>query len=167
MSFASPQRQPRTAARAGDFLREVANAARDNPVSAALIGVGALWLLGRSARDATAPALRPFMDAVSFPATSRPGEQSPPTAGEGKTAGERITQGAHLAQRGLADLWEAQPLVVGAAGLAIGAGLATLFPATAIEADMLGTHAERLASQAKGFIAEKTAQPKELDPAGG
>ena len=44
MSFASPQRQPRTAARAGDFLREVANAARDNPVSAALIGVGALWL---------------------------------------------------------------------------------------------------------------------------
>lgn len=166
MSFASSQHRLPTAARAGDFLHELADAARDNPISAVLIGVGALWLFGQSARDATTRAARALIDADSLPASSNTREQSVVTVGQGRTAAERIAEGAHTAQRGLIGVWEAQPLVIGAAGLAIGAGFASLFPATAIEADILGPHAERLASQAKGFIAENTAQLKEVDPTG-
>ncbi len=57
------------------------------------------------------------------------------------------------AQSGITDFWEEQPLVVGAVGLAIGAGLASLFPATAVETEILGPQAERLAATTKRFIA--------------
>jgi hypothetical protein len=143
---------------ASAFLRDLADAARDYPVPAALIGIGALWLFSRASREVGAHAIRPFVDAATATtdaATTR--AQSSPIApaesvgGLAEIAGQKI---ADLAwpRRGVNDLWDAQPLVAGAAGLAVGAALATLFPTTAIETEMLGPHAERLAAQAKGSL---------------
>jgi hypothetical protein len=157
MSLATSDELPRPF-RAGEYLHDLADAARDNPMPAALIGISALWLFTRSSRDAAARAARPLVNAArTLKAQSNAGDED--VADQAQTAGERFVESARVIQQGLADFWDAQPLIAGAAGLALGAGLATLFPTTSLETDLLGTHAGRLASQAKALVAETLRGP--------
>jgi hypothetical protein len=60
-------------------------------------------------------------------------------------------------QQNLADLFERQPLFLGALGVAIGAGIASALPATEIEQQLMGEASERIQekfSQATGAVNE-------------
>src|ERR1700709_2787928 len=59
------------------------------------------------------------------------------------------------ARDGLAELFRAQPLALGAIGLAIGAGIAAALPATDVESEYLGEASDNLKEQAAGFATEQ------------
>jgi hypothetical protein len=56
----------------------------------------------------------------------------------------------------LSDIFEAQPLALGAIGIAIGAGIAAALPGTEIEADYLGETSDTVRGKAAEFAAEQT-----------
>ena len=56
----------------------------------------------------------------------------------------------------LSDLFKAQPLALGAIGIAIGAGIAAALPATEMEADYLGETSDTVKAKAAQFAAEQT-----------
>jgi hypothetical protein len=62
----------------------------------------------------------------------------------------------------LSDLFRAQPLALGALGLAIGAGIAAALPSTEVEAEYFGESSDTIKAQAKEFATEQTARAKTL-----
>ena len=61
-------------------------------------------------------------------------------------------------QQGLADLWDRQPLILGALGLAIGASLAAALPHLAVEDGIFGEAGEKLKTQAKSVFSDQAAK---------
>ena len=174
------------------FFDSLVNAVRDNPLAAALIGGGALWLLvgdeklkgaARSASEAVSPMVDTTARNVRAAASGLQRTAAPPTAPEmdhegGAGAGaalreageaasdamsgaadkirERVEDGVDYArvnfgklgsqaeetftkaQSSLADVLERQPLVLGVAGLAIGAAVAGAFKASELENEWIG-----------------------------
>src|SRR5450631_2072628 len=162
-----------------DFIQDLGHAVRKNPLPAALIGMGVLWLFAGSrpaesvgdfarssgldripdaagyAADAARSTLRSGTDAVGERVASakdvvkdgvvdaldstRYGREYADTASEYVTSIPGSSAEIFDAVRSnLTDLFKAQPLALGAIGMAIGAGIAAAFPATEIEADYLG-----------------------------
>ena len=185
----------REGAGTSDFVGNLQDAIQKNPVSAALIGMGLLWMFtgGRNitaaaalfpaAAKATAAgaaaglqrsaemagdageALRSFgsgvvdgvRDTVSG-ATASAGETATNAYGAVKetaaNSASRSVVGASRAdgiagslQQNLTDTFERQPLLLGAIGLAIGAGMAAAIPRTQMETEMVGDTADRVKSQ--------------------
>ena len=191
-------REPNTLMGAGRaFVEDLNAAARENPVSAALIGVGVLWMLvgrknvsnlgaqipaaAKSAGKAAASAAETsaqsvgagisaslasvanvkdrVVDAIAdrghaFEASRRDGEagsefvltqagnvlsdtgQSINSVVRSTTASGR--EYATALQATLSDSFERQPLLLGAVGLALGAGIASSFSATTAEKELMG-----------------------------
>jgi len=213
--------------RAGsDFLGDLGRAARDNPVPAALIGMGVLWMLsggkrvpvgrvaegavasleaGRSAvRSGAAAASEAASDGVSK-AGSRIGEtvqsmgetvqnvgaklgESVAAAGDnvkatgsaavdqmaqtaqslpGRVQNMRVSPGAasdFLAniRAGASEALERQPLLLGAVGIAIGAGIAASLPLFAREAELLRPATEGLKDRTEDFALDQAKRAGEL-----
>jgi len=180
-----------------DFIRDLGDAARKNPVSAALIGMGILWLFtgnrpverasdfvrtgldripdaAGDAFDATRSTLRSGSDVIGERVASvkdvvRDGASSAlDNAGRysreyADAASEYVSSvpGASAeifdtVRSNLSDVFRAQPLALGAIGLAIGAGIAAALPATELEADYLGETSDTVKAKATEF-AEETA----------
>jgi len=222
-----------------NFVRDLGEAARENPLSAALIGMGVLWMFGGSAAtvarrvgldrmpdprgvvsDATNSLLNTGAavgDSIAS-ATSRV-QRSASAALEGATrfgreqadtlaeqarsnadsAGEmmntatsatrKVQDSASAALEGatrfgreqtdtlaqyarsipesggqmvstlrsnLSDLFNAQPLALGAIGLAIGAGIAAAMPSTRVEAEYFGEASDTVKEKAKQFATEQS-----------
>ena len=181
-----------------DFIQHLGDAARKNPLSAALIGMGVLWLLagnrpvervGEFARssgldripdaagnafDAARSTLRSGTDAVgervasakdvvkdgvvdALDSATRYGREYSDTASDYVTS--IPGSGAEIfdtVRSNLSDLFRAQPLALGAIGIAIGAGIAAALPATEIEADYLGETSDTVKAKAAQFAAEQT-----------
>jgi ElaB/YqjD/DUF883 family membrane-anchored ribosome-binding protein len=57
-----------------------------------------------------------------------------------------------VAKSRMTDLFEEQPLLLGAIGLAIGAGIAASLPSTSVEADLFGETSDELKAQARGLV---------------
>jgi hypothetical protein len=180
-----------------DFVRELGDAARRNPVSAALIGMGVFWLFtgGRTgervghlikgagfdripdaagnALDAARSALRSGTESIGDRVSS-----ATETLRNGGAAGlEHVARAGseytgaafdyaqnipdaggalfNTARENLSDLFRAQPLALGAIGLAIGAGIAAALPATDVEADYLGEASDNLREQAADFASDQ------------
>ena len=185
---------------AGDFVSGLQDAVRQNPVSAALVGMGLLWMFTGGNRLSTAAA---FFPAVAKGAAAGAADGLLRTAGvvsaagEGvKSLGERFVDGVRdtlseataatgdaatrsvegvksvaaqsaaqlrsttaeigaanygvgQLQQNLKQTFERQPLLLGAIGLAIGAGMASAFAATQFEKDAVGETAERVTDQLK------------------
>ena len=185
---------------AGDFVSGLQDAVRQNPVSAALVGMGLLWMFTGGNRLSTAAA---FFPAVAKGAAAGAADGLlrsagvVSAAGEGvKSLGERFADGVRdtlseataatgdaatrtvegvksVASQSVAELrsttaeigaadygvgqlqqnlkqtLERQPLLLGAIGLAIGAGIASSFAATQFERDAVGETAERVTDQLK------------------
>jgi uncharacterized membrane protein len=153
-----------------DFIKDLGGAARRNPVSAALIGMGIVWLfagkagvrpselLERTGLDRLPDAARNAMSATQ----DRVASAADVVRGTGSDGIETATRMASEyakavpasadilgAVRGnLTDLFKAQPLALGAIGLAIGAGIAAALPNTDIEKSYLGETSETLKSKA-------------------
>jgi hypothetical protein len=189
-----------------DFLHDLGEAARRNPVSAVLIGVGALWMFtggGRAAFGAAGEvALRTRLDrlpdvagdgfdaagsalksgwnsagnAVSSAAdkmqsgaasvrdrAARFGrEQADTLSGYVKSAPDSGAELIGSVRSNLTELFRAQPLALGAVGLAIGAGIAAALPSTEAEAEYFGETSDAFKEQAKEFASEQTARAKTI-----
>jgi hypothetical protein len=163
-------------ASAGDFVRDLGEAIRANPVPVALIGMGLAWLFtgGRSSAKASFGWAR---DSMTHFRSKDDGEPAPGLARSlddpaGQSLGDRsaVAQNALgaatppflvSAQANLADLMRRQPLMLGAMGLAVGAGIAASLRPTAAEADLLREASTSVQERAREFAAaavERTAR---------
>ena len=178
------------------FVRELGEAARQNPLSAALIGMGVLWLFtgGRTAERAGELVRRSGLDRIPD-AANDVFETARSTVKSGTDAiGERVMSAKDALREGgvgaldsarayadtaseyvssmpgagaemfdtirsnLTDVFRAQPLALGAIGLAIGAGIAAALPPSEMEAAYLGETSDTVKSKAGEFAAEQTAR---------
>jgi hypothetical protein len=193
-----------------NFVSSLGEAARRNPLSTALIGMGVLWLVtgGKPVDKATRLAKRGY-DRLPDGATDwiadntmdvrrRVGALGEQLSDVGDSAGAMLETATSKARetgsaalqhatrltseatdvasdfaRGLpsrsADLFDSargrlnemldeQPLLLGAIGLAIGAGIAASLPSTRIESEYLGQTADELKAQAAAFVGQQTEQ---------
>jgi hypothetical protein len=180
-----------------DFVRDLGDAARRNPLSAALIGMGVLWLFtgGRTAErvgdlvrgagfdripDAAGNTLDAARSTLRSGAESIGGRVSSATEAlrDGSAAGlDRVARAGseyadaaydyaqnipdaggalfNTARENLSGLFRAQPLALGAIGLAIGAGIAAALPATDVESQYLGEASDNLKDQATDFASDQ------------
>lgn len=181
----------------GDFVQDLGSAVRENPVSAALIGMGLVWLftgagnplvsarklarrtgidrfpdVAADAYSSGRDAISSGIDAVTEGASnlaSRASEsvQSLGSIGSSALGAARDIRGSAQgsSERGgemyaslkdnLTDLFEQQPLLLGAVGIAIGAGIAASLPSTDFEADLLGETSDEFKQTASRFISEQ------------
>lgn len=198
----------------GDFVSGLQDAIRQNPVSAALIGMGVLWMFtGGSRITAAAALLSPaaratatgigsgFQSATNAAGAAGEGLRSAtarvadtmretvadvsasvsntasqaydavtgavtdttsagkdnlcePAVGGKDNLHEQAVQATGFAstlQGNLKDTFERQPLLLGAIGLALGAGMAAAVPPTRLETEYAGDAAERVTAQVKEF----------------
>ena len=190
-----------------DFVRDLSDAARKNPISAALIGMGVLWLFtgGRTAERVGSWYAVPAWTAFPMPpemhwmprvrrcdqAAKRSAAASltrqrgfvgnrkrfemPVRAGLDRVAraGSEVAGAAYgyaqnipdaggalfsTARENLSELFRAQPLALGAVGLAIGAGIAAALPATDLEAEYFGEASDNFKEQAVDFASEQVSR---------
>jgi hypothetical protein len=175
------------------FLRDLGDAANRNPLSAALIGMGVMWLFaGRagahkirgllgSASEATGQSLESAGSAVSSGASAarramgesaetmrRRGSDWSDTWSDSWDAASRAGRdriqrfseyGSSVTEKGsgqlqdfansLTDMFQRQPLALGAIGAAIGASIAAALPLSKMEVAQLGEAAEQATESVK------------------
>jgi len=200
------------------FVGELDNAVRENPVSAALIGMGVLWLffgggkatsfaamlpgaardaasgiasalgsgmqtaadgmaaVGERARDIGRGVGETFQDAVST-ASAAAGATAADAWSETSDAASAAAEGASrigskvagasgtaassafgvagALQSNLAQTFERQPLLLGAIGVALGAGIGAALPISEVEEEHLGQMASKVVGQAQEFAEQK------------
>jgi len=188
-----------------DFVGGLQDALQKNPVSAALIGMGLLWMFTGGRNITAAAALFPAAAKATAAGATTSVQRSVQVAGEAgetlRSMGGTLVDGVRDAvstaaasaedtatrayqavkdtavdpissvtssvsgtdglagnlQQNLAQTFERQPLLLGAIGIAIGAGMAAAMPRTQIEADMVGETADRVKAQV-AEIASTTAE---------
>jgi hypothetical protein len=180
-----------------DFLQDLGNAVRKNPLSAALIGMGVLWLFtgGRplagagkfvrnngldripdavgGAFDRARSTLRSGADVVGDGVASVNSSVSDSATNVLENAKRYVREFADPASEymssipetgaemfdavrsNLSEVFRAQPLALGAIGIAIGAGIAAALPATELEADYLGDASSTLRSKTAEFASDQ------------
>jgi hypothetical protein len=151
----------------GDFVRDLGEAIRANPVPTALIGMGLAWLFtgGRSSASAglgwARHSLTNFsskhegeiargLGALDYPSGQSLGYRS---AAARNALGAATPQFLASARANLTVLMRRQPLMLGAVGLAVGAGIAASLRPTAAEADLLGKASINVQERAREFAA--------------
>ncbi len=143
------------------FIRDLGDAASRNPLSAALIGMGVLWLFTggrsgvRSAGNALAGASESMQNgaATALDRATRFGREKTETFSDyAKSMPDSGVEMIENARANLGDLFRAQPLALGALGLAVGAGLAAALPATKAEADLLGEASAAVREKAQAHV---------------
>lgn len=183
---------------ANNFMTNLTQAARDNPLAAALIGGGALWLMfgnralggvGAGVTSVVQPLAEAGMRGVSSTAdaitsaggratdtvmdTARSVTRAAGDATSSATAAVKdsmadtinrtadtlrstpnplapLEKGYASAQSALTDLLERQPLVLGAIGLVIGAGVASAVASTTLENEWAGPLSDDVKDAVKG-----------------
>jgi hypothetical protein len=190
--------------RGTDFVRDLGDAARKNPLSAALIGMGVLWLFtgSRPVERAGEFVRRTGLNRIPDTAgnvleTARSTLKSGADFGSGgvTSATETLRDGGAAALNGaarfgrehadgaseyarsipesgaemfdtvrsnLTELFRAQPLALGAIGLAIGAGIAAALPGSEVEAAYLGEASDTVKAKVAEFATEQTARAADV-----
>lgn len=164
------------------FGQELIKAAQDNPIPAALIGMGVLWwfsgghsatlsgvrtpVTGGQLADAAGRvggAGRSAVAGVANFASDVGGKISEASSDMGlgasdamETAVVSATRYGFALQNDLADLLERRPLALGAIGLCLGVAAAAAFPSTSTEDAMFGDSSDALKDKAKSLIDEGT-----------
>jgi hypothetical protein len=205
MAAPRPALEYRRSSTGSDFMTSLTDAVRDNPVAAALIGAGIMWMLtgrntsvgdmlenrntgyyvpmsrrsssmggpvmqaARSVGSSVSHAADSTMQTVSGMA-SRVGDMISPSSGGneedmdyGHESGMQSvrqygSRAMETSRQTLAEAFERQPLMLGAAGLALGAGIAASLPVTRKEREMMGSASEYVHQQ----VASATAQVKDI-----
>jgi hypothetical protein len=184
--------------KASGFVHDLSEAARQNPLSAALIGMGVLWLFtgGRALERTGDLVRRSGLDRIPDGASDAY-ETARSTVRSGADAiGERVMSAKDVLRDGsvgaldnatrigreyadsafeyvssvpgagaeifdsvrsnLSDVFKAQPLALGAIGLAIGAGIAAALPPSDFEGSYLGKTSDTVKAKATEFANEQT-----------
>jgi hypothetical protein len=176
--------------RSSDFVRDLGNAVRKNPLSAALIGMGALWLFtnrfgpvsdaarnawrgapsawrsgGQTLREgaqATADAVRDHgsqaVDRLSDAGNAFAGSASEYAGAAPEIVGNIFSE----ARANLGELFRAQPLALGAVGLAIGAAVAASLPSSEAEGTYLGESSDYVKQKAGEIAGQQTQRAVEM-----
>jgi hypothetical protein len=168
--------------KASDFVRDLGDAARKNPISAALIGMGVVWMFtgGRTAErvgdlvrgagfdripeavgKGVSSATETLKDAgaAGLDRVTRAGSEVADTAyGYAQNIPDASGALFNTARENLSELFRAQPLALGAVGLAIGAGIAAALPATDLEAEYFGEASDSFKEQAADFASEQVSR---------
>jgi len=166
---------------ATSFIQDLGDAARRNPLSTALIGMGMAWLFSGRAAGAAREAVRrtridqiPDVAAGAFDTAGSAVKSVADTVGEfGRERADALSDyarslpesGSELmenARDNLQELFRTQPLALGAIGLAIGAGIAAALPATELEREYLGETSDAVKEKAQEFASDQTARMKEV-----
>jgi hypothetical protein len=189
--------------RGSDFIRDLGESARKNPVSAALIGMGILWLFtgnrpverageiirrtgfdripdfAGNAIESARSTFRSGADSLgeqesgndalwgagagALDSAARFGREQMDTAAEyARSIPDSAADVLGKARANLADLFEAQPLALGAIGLAIGAGIAAALPTSEAEISYMGETSDAVRAKAADFAAEQTDRATEV-----
>jgi hypothetical protein len=149
-----------------DLVNAIGGAVRNNPLPAALIGMGLVWLFtgGRSP-------LKTGLDAAASGLFTMGGRVNEQVASAGRTIADTATSTADDVRAGaismanaapgpqgvratLNDLFQRQPLLLGAIGLAIGAGVGASIPSTDAEIQYLGDASAEFQTKALGVANE-------------
>jgi hypothetical protein len=179
-----------------DFIRDLGDAARKNPLSAALIGMGVLWLFTgnrpvargaellragldripdaagdafdaarstvRSGGEAIGEQVASIKDAVrdraadSMESTTRYGREYAEAASEyAQSIPGATSEMFDSVRSNLSDIFRAQPLALGAIGIAIGAGIAAALPKTDLEDDYVGETSDAFRKNATAFAEDQ------------
>jgi hypothetical protein len=180
-----------------NFVRDLGDAARKNPLSAALIGMGVIWLftgnrpveragnlvrqtgLDRipeaaastfdTARSAVRSGAQAVGDGISSAtgalretgadaldnATRRGRDYADAASDYATSLPETGTEMFDTFRANLSDLFETQPLALGAIGLAIGAGIAAALPTSDVEGEYLGQASDDIKAKAAEFASEQ------------
>jgi hypothetical protein len=169
--------------RSSDFIRDLGDAVRKNPLSAALIGMGALWLFTNrsgSASDAARDAWQETTNAWrSSGQNLREGarraadsvrDRGLEAVDQLSDAGSALTSSARAyvdaapdmagnlfsdARANLEELFRAQPLALGAVGLAIGAAVAASLPASEVEGTYFGESSDFVKQKAAEIVGQQ------------
>jgi hypothetical protein len=161
------------------LLADLGNAARENPVAAGLIGLGALWMFYGGARVTlgnraeSSRRTRSRRDAYEDEADDDTTESLLDTARDRLESSTRAMQDvsgdiadtvyeqAGNARSALTDALVRQPLLLGAIGAAIGAGIAVAFPATKVESELMGEAAGAARQKADEMVSETVQKAKD------
>jgi hypothetical protein len=199
---------------ASEFVRDLGDAARKNPISAALIGMGVLWLFGSGARrtasdsfsavgeamgdsgmrsglrsvgnrtssvaqdvrdrflrageragdtlDSTTSAIRERGASV-YEETSRLGSEFTESASDfASSIPDTASDLLDTARSNLAAMFREQPLLLGAVGIAIGAGIAASLPSTELEAEYFGETSDHFKDHAQEIAADQADRAKTI-----
>jgi hypothetical protein len=182
-----------------NFVRDLGEAARNNPLSAALIGMGVLWMFTgtravgkagtsferagkriseasddtfeaastsmKSGASALGSGIASAADSVqdsaasAFKSVSRVGrEQAGAVAEYARSIPAAGADAVDRARSNLTELFRAQPLALGAIGLAIGAGIAAALPSSEVESDYLGEASDAVKTKAADFTTEQASR---------
>lgn len=171
---------------AANFLRDLGDAISRNPLPAALVGMGVVWLFsGRKdwaagtvrsgldwasdaandAADAAGSTMRTgaqYAGAMRDKATRFAGEQADALSDVTTSLPEEGTELTEGVRSGLTDLFQRQPLALGAIGFAIGAGIAAVLPSTRTEADYLGEASDAAKEMAQEFAGQQAARARRV-----
>jgi len=166
---------------ATSFIHNLGDAARRNPLSTALIGMGMAWLFSGGAAGAAPEAVRrtridqiPDAAAGAFDTAGSAVKSVVDTVGDfGRGRADALSDyarslpesGSELmenARDNLQELFRTQPLALGAIGLAIGAGIAAALPTTELEREYLGETSDAVKEKAQEFASDQTARMKEV-----
>jgi hypothetical protein len=152
-------------------MTKLVEQAKENPMPLAVMGLGLAWLMSTSGRSrgAAPPGYRRPQDYVS----AEPGlgarvhaagdkvsdlvteardrvSGAASSVGElGRSAADRAGEYTDRAQRSFAQVLEREPLLLGAAGLLVGAAIGAALPATAIEDRMVGPMRDKVLDKGK------------------
>jgi hypothetical protein len=168
------------AEKGSDFVKDLGDAARRNPMSAALIGMGIVWLfaggkagmgpgdlLERTGMDRMPEAAKDTFKTASVASATNSAADTIREAGSAgiETATRMGSEYAKLlpdsanvldnVRGNLTNLFKAQPLALGAIGLAIGAGIAAALPNTDLENSYLGETSETVRSKAAAIAGQQ------------
>jgi hypothetical protein len=170
------------------FVQDLREAAARNPVSAALIGMGVLWMLtgakspasaGTALRSAGFDSIPEALDSVRSGLKESAGSVREVAASTLDAVRERGAStldnvadfgrgmpdpGAvfDTARDSLTELFRTQPLALGAIGLAIGAGIAAALPKTDVEDAYLGEVSQTVKAQAAEIAGQQFEKATDL-----
>lgn len=129
-----------------EFVSNLGQQAKQNPLPVALVGIGLAWLMATNRNPGTSSGTEPELGNSSGPGLAERASQAKARLGDTASAiGDRATQVRNTtrqqldrAKTSLDTMMREQPLAIGAIGLAIGALAAALAPRTQKEDELVG-----------------------------
>lgn len=138
----------------GEFARNLGHAVKANPMPTLLTAAGMAWLYAAKDRDSAEAA------AYSDDQHARPLGEARDKAHH---AAQSLRQRAHRTRMGAQELFDDNPLAVGAMAVAAGALLGALLPETRREDEMMGNARDRLRDRAEAASDSALHQARRAD----